>query len=112
MNNLQDVTLSQPGGTIGVARNNVPIALDNHASRTDLQLLKQGTNAQPTGDFLFFPVDLNLHWNKKTVPTATTRRWPGNTVLSRSRSKTGGTFTFTLPYAGATRIRFEGLPVL
>jgi hypothetical protein len=74
VNDLQDVTISQQGGIIGVARNYVPIALDNHASGTDLQLLEQSANAQPTSEFLFFPVDFDLHWNKKTVPTATTPR--------------------------------------
>jgi hypothetical protein len=43
----------------------------------------------------------------------TTSRWPGNTVLSFvpfQFAATYGTLTLTLPYAGAIRIRFKGLP--
>jgi len=39
-------------------------------------------------------------------------QWSGNTVSSGLRRiGSGATLTFTLPYAGATRIRFKGLPV-
>ena len=102
---------------VGFAGNDVAIELDDDAAGTDLQLCKQLGDAQPVGNLFFFSVETNLHENTKTAFTRATSRWPGNTVLSSSRAKYSndsarGTLTLTLPYAGATRIRFEGLPVL
>jgi hypothetical protein len=82
-----------------------------------LELFKEPGDAQPVGNLFFFSVEINFHENAKTAFTRATSRWPGNTVLSSSRAEclnhaTCGTSTLTLPYAGATRIRFEGLPVL
>ena len=103
-------------GAVGFAGNDIAIELDDDAARPDLQLFEKPGDAQPVRDFFFFPVETDLHENAKTAFTRATSRWPGNTVLSSSRAKFSnannrGTLTLTLPYAGATRIRFEGLPV-
>jgi hypothetical protein len=50
---------------------------------------------------------------KKTVPNRTTFigvREYGLEFVSQKRESDDETKTFTLPYAGTTRIRFKGLP--
>jgi hypothetical protein len=54
---------------------------------------------------------VNLHEaNEKNRIRANHPTWPGNTVSSSSPDDDLGTVTLALPYAGPTRIRFEGLP--
>ena len=115
MNDLQRVAFRQHSAAKGVARNDLPIELDDHASGSDLQVLEQPVNTQTSRELFFFSVDFDLHRNqKKPYPQGPPRGWPGNTVSSLPRALIGriGAFTLTLPYAGATRIRFKGLPVL
>ena len=117
MNDFKRVAPFEQRRAVGFAGNDIAIELDDDAAGTDLQLFKQLGEAQPVGNLFFFSVETNLHENAKTAFTRATSRWPGNTVLSLSRAKflnyaTCGTLTLTLPYAGATRIRFEGLPIV
>jgi len=117
MHDFKRVAAFEQRRTVGFAGNDVAIELDDDAAGTDLQLFEKLGDAQPVGNFFFFSVETNFHANAKTAFTRATSRWPGNTVLSSSRRKfpndsARGTLTLTLPYAGATRIRFEGLPVL
>jgi hypothetical protein len=117
MHDFKRVAPFEQRRAVGFAGNDVAIELDDDAAGTNLQLFEKLADAQPVGNLFFFSVETNFHINAKTAFTRATSRWPGNTVLSSSRAEFPsyarcGTSTLTLPYAGATRIRFEGLPVV
>jgi len=113
MHDLEGISFIQQGRTVRFTGNNIAIKLDHDTTGADLQFFKQASDVEPVRDFLFFSVDTNFHVNKKTVSTVTTQWWLGKTVSSSPRfalPSARGTVTFALPYAGAIRIRFEGLP--
>ena len=112
MYDFQRVTFSQENRTIGVPRDDFAISLHHDPRLAYLKLLQQASHAESFGNLFLFSVEFKLHVQmKKTASTTATPKWPGNTVSSVSRRfSSSGTLTLTLPYAGATRIRFEGLP--
>ena len=113
MNDLQSVAIGQQGGAVGVTRNDVAIVFDNHSGRSNLQLFKQTAEADPVRDHFFFAVYFNLHKIKKPYSLRPPEGGQGiRFQVCPAFNNQGGTLTFTLPYAGATRIRFEGLPVI
>jgi hypothetical protein len=94
--------------------NDILIEFDHNPTGADLKLLEQPGNTEPVRDFLFFSVDTNFHIPKKTafaVPPTVAREYGFKFVPVCSANLWAlGTVTFALPYAGAIRIRFEGLP--
>ena len=67
MNDLKRIAFFQRRRPMGLAGNDIPVEFDDHASGPDLQLLEKPSDAKPVGDLFFFSVNMNLHFNKKTV---------------------------------------------
>src|SRR5215468_4805361 len=114
MNDLEGISFFQLGRGMGFPGNNITIKLDDDATRADLQFFKQSSHIEPVRNLPLLSVDTNFHVNKKPSPQ-TTPWWLGKTVSSSSRltlPSVHGTVTLALPYAGAIRIRFEGLPAI
>ena len=114
MNDLERVSFFQQSRTMHVTGNDTAIKFDHDAAGTDLQLFKQPSQTQPVRNFPFYSVDANLHVNKKPYPQyhlTVAREYGFKLVpICPAVDEAFGTVTFTLPYAGAIRIRFEGLP--
>src|SRR5262249_9699265 len=112
MNDLEGISFFQLGRGMRFPGNDITIELNHDATWADLQFFKQPSHIEPVRDLPLFSVDTNFHINKKPSPQ-TTPWWLGKTVSSSSRltlPNARGTVTLALPYAGAIRIRFEGLP--
>ena len=109
MNDFQRIAFCKKDGTIAIPRDNLAISLHDNPSRTYLKLLQKTRDAQSLDTFLFFAVDPEFH-KIKTVPTSVTTvtREYGFKYVPLIFIKRE--LTLTLPYAGATRIRFKGLP--
>lgn len=115
MNDFQGISFFQQGRAVRWAGNDILIEFDHNPTRADLKLLKQLGYAEPVRDFLLFSVDANFHNQQKNRIRSNhlwvAREYGFKFVPFRSASLWAlGTVTFTLPYAGAIRIRFEGLP--
>lgn len=114
MHDLQGVAFLQKGAAVRVSGEDHAVQLYHDPAGTDPELLKQLGHVEPCFDVSSFAVNLNDHCTKKTVPNRTTlvKTGPENTVLSSLPPgiQDPGTKSFTLPYAGTTRIRFKGLP--
>jgi hypothetical protein len=67
MNDLQCVAFHQHGGAVGFTRDDVAITFDDDASRANLQLLQQSSDANSVGDIFLFAVNFDFHVNKKTA---------------------------------------------
>ncbi len=113
MNNLQRVPLPQQSRSIDITGEDIPVELNHDPTRTNPEVIKQLGHTEPGFDLFFFSVDMNNHRNKKTVPNRTTLNNGAREYGPESapiKIEKEGTKTFTLPYAGTTRIRFKGLP--
>jgi hypothetical protein len=113
MDNFKHVAFIHWGRTVIVTRYDLPIKLNHYPSRPDLQRLKQLRHVQAIADASFFSVNANLH-SKKNRIRKDHHKWPGNTVSSSPGAlwNRRRTLTLALPYAGAIRIRFKGLPTV
>ena len=67
MHDLERVAFFEQGRTVRVVGNDIPVEFNDHASRPDLQFLEQPSNAESVADLFFFFVNMDLHFNKKTV---------------------------------------------
>jgi hypothetical protein len=112
MDDFERITVGEARNAVSFTGDNLPIAFDDHARRPNFQLLEERGDSKSVSDFAFLTVNFQFHSNKKNRIRGSLAELPGNTVSSLSRSGQDGTATFTLPYAGATRIRFKGLPEL
>jgi hypothetical protein len=115
MNDFEGISFFQQGRAVRRAGNDILIEFDHNPTRADLQLLKQPGYAEPVCDLFFFSVNPNFHNRQKnrirSNHLTVVREYGFKFVPIRSaKCMAIGTVTFTLPYAGAIRIRFEGLP--
>jgi hypothetical protein len=114
MNDFEGISFFQQGRVVRYSGNNILIEFDYNPTWTDLQLFKQTSYAEPFRDFFFFSVDADFHNQQKNRIRSNhpwvAREYGFKFVPIRSTDGAFGTVTFTLPYAGAIRIRFEGLP--
>ena len=58
---------------VAIARDNLPVALNYHTARPNLQRFQQRAQGQAIGEFLLLAVNFNFHHNKKTAFAQTTR---------------------------------------
>jgi hypothetical protein len=115
MNDFEGISFFQQSRAVRCARNDILIEFDHNPARANLKLLEQPGYAEPLREFFLFSVDANFHKQQKNRIRSnhlTVAREYGFKFapICSANLWAVGTVTFTLPYAGAIRIRFEGLP--